>query len=209
MEQIKHLQWRYATKQFDATKKVPEEHIDWLKQSIQLSASSFGLQPFQVLDVRDEEIRKQLQPASWNQSQIVDASHLFVFCNYAKWDSSIVDSYIANQAKTRGVSEESLEQYAGMMKGFLDKMSPEQFQQWGAKQAYIALGTVMAACGELEVDSCPIEGFESKKYDDILGLGTLNLTSCVVLPIGYRSTDDKYASAAKVRKSVDELFIVR
>lgn len=203
---IENLKWRYATKKFDSSKKISQQDLDTLKEAIQLSASSYGLQPYKVLVIEDENVRKQLLGASWNQSQITDASQIIVFANMTDFNESLVDNYISNTAKTRNLEEESLKGYSDFMKSTLNPLPQEVKTNWTAKQTYIALGNLLSAAAALKIDACPMEGFDSEQYNEILNLKSQNLNAAVVATIGYRSKDDQTQHYAKVRKPKTELF---
>jgi len=207
MKVIEHLQWRYATKKFDPTLKVSEEAIEQLKKVIQLSATSYGLQAFKVLIITDPAIKQQLQAASWNQSQVVDASHLIVFCNCTEVTNEQIDTFIHLKSGVQKIPLEALDGYGKFMKSKLGALTADEINDWTSKQTYIALGKLMVACAELKIDTCPMEGFEPAKYDEILGLTQQNLTASVVAAIGYRSEEDKTQFAPKVRKAMEELFV--
>jgi nitroreductase len=202
-----NAKWRYATKKFDATKKVSDNDLASLKEAIQLSASSFGLQLYKVIIVENPEIRAQLQPASWGQTQIVDASHLLVFANQTKFDDTDVDAYISNATKTRNLPEGSLSGFGDYMKGALANMPEDLRPNWTAKQTYIALSNLLNAAAELKIDVTPIEGFIPTQYNEILGLDKLNLNAVVVAAVGYRNIEDDTQHYAKVRKSNENLFL--
>ncbi len=203
---IENLKWRYATKKFDANKKVSQKDLEVLKEAIQLSASSFGFQPYQVYIVENIEIRKQLQVVSYGQSQIVDASHLLVFAANIKTDADDVDALMELTAKTRGLEIENLKVFSDYIKGSISWMPIETQTAWNTKQVYLALGNALTVCAELNIDACPMEGFIAADYNKILELETKGLTAAVVLPIGYRSTEDTHADYPKVRKDLNELF---
>jgi nitroreductase len=204
---IQDANWRYATKKFDSTKKVSESDLNTLKEAIRLSASSYGLQPYKVLIIENPEIRALLQPVSWGQSQIVDASQVIVFATEMNFNDEHIDKYVTNLATTRGISEESIKGYADFMKMKVNALNDEQKSVWTAKQAYLALGNLLNAAAELKIDVTPMEGFESEKYNEILGLEKLGLQAVLVATIGYRHQDDATQHYAKVRKSNEELFI--
>lgn len=208
MKTIENLKWRYATKQFDSTKKVADSDLELIKESIQLSASSYGLQLFKVLIIKDNAVKEKLKAASWNQAQLTDASHILVFCNYATPNDKYVDEYIENKSKTQGIAVKDLAGYADFMKGAINSRSVEDFNVWTAKQTYIALGTALEAASELKIDNCPMEGFDPAQYNEILGLKEHNLNAAVVAAIGYRSSDDATQHQQKVRKTKEELFKV-
>ncbi|MBR9853431.1 MAG: NAD(P)H-dependent oxidoreductase [Algicola sp.] len=203
---IEHRTWRYATKKFDATKKVSDNDLETLLEATRLSASSYGLQPYHIYVITDTELREKLKPVSWGQSQISDASHIFVFANATNFGDELVDDYLTNVSKTRNIPAEGLKGYSDFMKSKLIDLPAETKNHWTARQAYIAFGNLMQAAAELKIDTCPIEGFESDKYNEILGLSEKNLNAAVVLAVGYRSEEDETQHLAKVRKSNKELF---
>ncbi len=208
MKLLDSLNWRYATKKYDATRKVSEENIDKIKEAIRLSASSYGLQLFKVLDIRSNELREKLLPASWNQPQVTDASHLFVFCGYSDVTNENIDFYLNLKSEVQGIAIEDLQGYGDFMKNTLGQQPAEAKQAWTAKQTYIALSSALAAAGELEIDSTPMEGFDPAAYGEILGLEEKGLQAAVVMAIGYRSDEDQTQHGAKVRKSKADLFEV-
>lgn len=203
---IEQLNWRYATKKFDNTKKVSSEDLETLLEATRLSASSYGLQPYHIFVVENPEIRKQLQPASWNQSQITEASHLLVFANKENFGEELVDNYLENVMTTRNLEEDAIKGYSEFMKSKLMDLSDDQKDTWTSNQVYLALGNLMTVAAELKIDTCPMEGFENEKYNKILGLDNNNLNSAVVLAIGYRSNDDETQNYPKVRYSKEDLF---
>ena len=206
MELIESLNWRYATKKFDATKKIKPEDLETIKEAVRLSASSYGLQLYKVLVIDDPEIREKLKPASWGQTQITDASHLFVFCNYTDVKDENIDEYLDLKSDTQGLDREGLVDYGNMMKGAVSGMSEAIKSQWTARQTYIALGNLLAACSMLRIDACPMEGFEPAKYNEILGLNEQGLNAAVIATVGYRSEEDRTQHLKKVRKPADSLF---
>ena len=203
---LENLNWRYATKKFDASKKVSEQNLETILQAIKMSPSSYGLQPYHILVITDADTRKELQPASWNQSQIVDASHMLVFAAKSEFGSELVDDYLENVSVTRGMDIENLKGYGDFMKSKLLDLPNTVKTAWTARQAYLAAQSAMLAAAELKIDTCPMEGFEPEKYDEILGLKDKGLTSVVVLTVGYRSDEDETQNYPKVRKSNEELF---
>ena len=204
---IKDANWRYATKKFDATKKITSNDMNILKEAIRLSASSYGLQPYKVLIIENPELRTQLQPAAWGQTQIIDASHLIVFATDTNFGDLHIDNYIQTLAETRGIPAESVQGYADFMKMKIKALTEDQKTVWTAKQTYLALGNLLNAAAELKIDVTPMEGFEPEKFDAILGLEKQGLHSAVVATIGYRHSEDATQHYAKVRKSNEELFI--
>ena len=204
---LENLNWRYATKKFDATKKISTEDLNTLKEAIRLSASSYGLQPFKVIIVENPEIREQLKAAAWGQTQITDASHLIIFANDLNAGPESVDAYIKNISETRGLPTEALAGFSDMMKGTIANLSQEAKNIWTAKQTYIALGTLLSAAAELKIDATPMEGFEAEKVNEILGLDKLGLNTSLIATLGYRHEEDATQHFKKVRKSNEELFI--
>ncbi len=204
---IKDANWRYATKKFDATKKISSEDLVSLKEAIRLTASSYGLQPYKVLIVENPELRAQLQPVSWGQSQIVDASHLLVFANIINFGEKEIDATINNMATTRNLPLEALQGYGDFMKSKLVSLPEDVKNTWTSKQTYLALGNLLNAAAELKIDVTPMEGFEPEKYNEILGLEKLGLNASLVATIGYRHEEDATQHYAKVRKSEEELFV--
>lgn len=206
MKLLEDLKWRYATKKFDHNIEVSPEEIDVIKQSIQLAATSYGLQLFKVIDVKNKLIREKLLPASWNQKQVIEASHLFVFCNYIDVEDINIDAYMRLKAEIQSLKIDDLKGYAGFIKDTLSAISQEKKQVWMAKQTYIALANAMTACAALKIDSTPMEGFSPKSYSDILNLESKGLQASLVLAIGYRSEEDKTQYSKKVRKPIKDLF---
>jgi nitroreductase len=199
--------WRYATKKFDATKKIKAEDLEFLKESIQLSASSYGLQPYKVLIIENPEIRAKLQPASWGQTQIVDAAYVIVFANELNVGNDQIDSYVKNIAETRGITIDNVKPYGDFMKSAILNLPEDVKNIWTSKQTYLALGNLLNAAAELKIDVTPMEGFVPEQYNEILGLTEKGLNAALVATIGYRAEDDANQFNKKVRKSKEDLFI--
>ena len=204
---IDALKWRYATKKFDATKKLSQEQFDTVLESLHLSASSYGLQPWKFIVVTNPEIRAKIKAAAWNQTQITDASHLIVLAVQTTVDAAYVDRFVASVSKTRNVPVDALKGYADMMKGSIAGRTLESVVEWSSRQVYIALGTALTAAAVSGIDACPMEGFDPKQVDDILGLAKMGLQSRVLMPVGFRAADDDMAKAPKVRFSKEEVVI--
>ncbi|MCP9926682.1 NAD(P)H-dependent oxidoreductase [Cyanobium sp. CH-040] len=201
------LHWRYATKAFDAGRRIPAETWAALEQSLVLSPSSYGLQPWKFLVIDDPGLRAELRPHSWNQSQVTDASHLVVFLAQRTVSEADLDRLISATSAARGVSPEQLAGYRELMaKDLVHGPRSERIGTWASNQVYIALGTFMTAAALLGVDTCPIEGFSPPDYDRILGLEASLYRSAVVCAAGYRSSEDKYATLTKVRYPASELI---
>jgi len=206
MDIINNLKWRYATKKFDPNKKINKSDLEILKEAVQLSVSSYGLQLYKVLIIEDKEIRKKLQTASWNQKQITEASHLFVFCNYKKVESDHIDSFIRLTAETRNLEFEKLIGYGDFIKTKLAEKNNIEQSNWLERQPYLALSNLLMACASMQIDSCPMEGFEAEEYNRILGLDEKGLNACVIATIGYRDSSDDSMNFSKVRKPMEILF---
>ena len=206
MNVIDHYKWRYATKKFDTKKKISDSNIELIKESISLAPTSYGLQLFKVIIVEKKEIKDDLKKASFNQSQISDASHIFIFCNSTKIVENDIDTYIKNKAAIQNKTISEISGYGDFLKDTLLKKEHNKISTWTANQVYIALSHLMTFCPSLGIDSCPIEGFEASKYNDILKLNNRNLNSTVVAAVGYRSNKDLSQYEKKIRKSNDELF---
>jgi nitroreductase/dihydropteridine reductase len=207
MSLVDKLNWRYATKKFDHTKKLSSEQLDQLMKAVQLSPSSAGLQSYKILVVEDPEIRKQLREAAHGQAQLTDASQVIVFASETNLDESYVKHFIDFVAEKRHLERENLEGYEQMLMGNVNRMTEDQRIAWSNKQTYIALGVLLTAAAEMGIDACPMEGFSAVKFDEILGLREKNLTAVVIAAIGFRADDDQYSKLAKVRKPEEELFI--
>lgn len=204
---IDALHWRYATKAYDASKKLTENQVNTLIEAVRLSPASFGLQAYKLIHVKDEETREKLKAAAWGQTQVTDASDLFVFAVATNLSDAHVDAFIAETAKTRNMPVEALAEYTGMIKGSINSRTEEGKVTWLAKQAYIALGVLLSAAATEHIDATPMEGFDSAQFDEILGLKEHNLTSVVIAAVGFRSAEDSYATLGKVRISKENLVI--
>ena len=204
---LQSLQWRYAVKQFDATKKISQAVWNTLEEALVLTPPSFGLQPWKFLVVTDLAIRQQLLAHSWNQPQVVDCSHHLVFAIQKNLGETQIDRLLDSTAATRGVARASLDGYRGMMVGNLVQGPRHSIiNEWATHQSYIALGNFMTAAAVIGVDTCPMEGIDAQKYDEILGLSGSEYQTVVACAAGYRSSTDKYASLAKVRYPKSEMI---
>jgi len=206
---IKQLHRRYATKKFDSSKKISDKDFEILLESLRLSPSSFGLQGWGFVVVKDEDMRKKLLPYSRDQAQVVDASHLIVLCRRTDVDTDFVNRYLRDIAETREIELSSLDGYKHMMLGFMEGQSEEDRELRLTKQTYIAQGFLLSSCAQMGIDACPMEGFDSAKYDEILELNKLQLKSCTVVPVGYRHQEDGYATFKKVRFPREEIIFVK
>lgn len=200
---LNQLEWRWATKSFDPLKTISDEQLKTILNAIKLAPTSFGLQPFRVYIISDEGIKAKLSEAAFGQPQPKEAPYTLVFCADQHVDAR-VDSYISIHANGNGAIIEKMNEFKNMVKGMITTQPEEMQGAWAAKQAYIALGFAMAACAELQIDSCPMEGFNAQAINEALELPS-NLKTCVMLPIGYRSADP---TRPKFRFA-DELLFVR
>lgn len=203
---IDQLNWRYATKQYDPTRKISA--ADWaaLEEVLVLSPSSLGLQPWAFLVVDDPAVRAELMLASYGQPQIVDASHLVVFATKANIDDDHVDAFVRRTADVRSITVESLAGLRTMAsRSIVHGMTDAERRVWAVNQTYIALGNLITSAALLGIDATPMEGIEKSRYDDILGLQPRGLTTSVVAALGYRAAGDKYASTPKVRFAREEI----
>ena len=204
---VAQLRWRYAVKKFDPARKIPGDQWNDLEQALVLTPSSYGLQPWRFVVVTDAETRAKLRPASWNQSQVTDCSHYVVFACRGKFGAADIDRYVKRIAEVRGVAAESLARYRdAMVRDLVEGPRSKAIDEWVALQTYIALGNFMTAAAVAGIDTCPMEGIEPLKYDEILGLPAEGCRTAVACAAGYRAADDKYAAAPKVRYPVDDVI---
>ena len=203
---IDALHWRYATKIFDAHKKISPELWTALEKTLVLTPTSYGLQPYKFLIVQDGAKRDALLPHSWGQKQVVDCSHFVVFLARTEMQEADVKKLISRTSAVRGVPAEKLATYQDMILGdVVNGPRGKIAHEWAARQVYIALGNLMTAAAILGVDACPMEGINPMEYDKILKLEGTGYKTVVACALGYRSTDDKYASLPKVRYETSEL----
>ncbi len=207
MDILEKLNLRYACKKFDASKKLSDEQLHVVKEALRLAPSSYGAQPYKYVIVENPQIRESLVEHSWGQQQVKDASHLLVLCYDTNGlNEAGVDSFIKLVADTRGQQPSDLQGYRDMIFNTANSMSNEAKENWQSRQIYIALGQLMTVLAVEGIDSCPMEGFVNEKYDEILGLNDKGLKSVVVIPVGFRSEEDMYSAAPKVRKPQEEIF---
>lgn len=202
------LQWRYAVKKFDPTRKLTDAQWATLEQALILSPSSFGLQPWKFVVITDAAIRKQLTAASWGQTQISDCSHLVVFAGRTSVTVKDIDTFVAQICAVRGASKESLAEYRDMMVGALTSRPAEDQKTWAAKQCYIALGNLLTSAATLGIDVCPMEGIDPAKYDQLLKRDALEgFSTLMVAAVGFRHPEDGYAKLKKVRFSPSQVVV--
>jgi len=205
MELIKSLEWRYATKKMNG-EKIPQDKLERILEATRLAPSSYGLTPYQVIVVEDQELKDKLVPACYGQTQLKDSSAVLVFAVWDTIDENAVEDYINNIAIQRNIPVDVLGDFKGMMVGTINSMTEEQKTTWAQKQTYIGLGFSLVASAVEDVDSTPMEGFVPSQVDEVLGLKELGLKSSVILTLGYRDTEgDSLSTMKKVRR--DNLFI--
>lgn len=205
---IENLNWRYATKKFDKNKRVSKDDLDTIIEAFRLTPSSFWLQPWKLIIVKNQELKDKLVEHTWGQAQVSDCSELLVFSKKNNFWHNNVDSFLDWVIDTRGWKKIDLEWYEKMMKSFLSNMTSEKIDFWQRKQIYIALWNIMTVCAEMKIDSCPIEWFIPEKYDEVLWLKDKWLSSVVILPIWYRDKTDKYSESKKVRFKTEDVIEV-
>ena len=207
MNSIDNLKWRYAVKKFDHHKILSDNQINILKQAFNLTATSYGLQPIKLVVVKNKDIQKELVLHSWNQQQISQASHLLVICIDTKLDETDVEKYFERVKEIRNTPDEIINSFKEYLTTTISEKTTEDLLSWGKNQAYLALGNLLTVCANEKIDSCPMEGFIPEKYNEVLGLKEKNLSSVLVLPVGYRAEDDIMTHQKKVRKNIDEIVI--
>ena len=206
MDIVDYYNWRYATKKFNSKKKVAPSDLELIKEAVRLAPSSYGLQLFKVIIIENQELKNKLIDSSYNQNQIIDCSHLFVFCNYTKVLEKDIDLFISTKSKVNKHPINELQGYGSFLKNNLLKKEPKETSIWTTNQVYIALAHLMTACATLQIDSCPIEGFKADDYNAILDLNNRHMNAAVVAAVGYRSDSDLTQEQKKVRKSSSLLF---
>lgn len=207
MDTIDSLQWRYAVKKFDDSKTLSDNQITILKNAFNLTATSYGLQTLKLVIVNNKEIREKLVQHSWNQQQVIQASHLLVICVPKKFDTNFIENHFNLVKEIRKTPDEILNPFKDRLIDLVKSKSQEELFLWNKNQAYIALGNLLTVCAVEKIDSCPMEGFIPDKYDEILELEKHNLTSILVLPVGYRADDDFMKDEPKVRKDIKDTII--
>lgn len=207
MDTINSLEWRYATKKFDDSKNLPQDKIEILKKAFNLTATSYGLQPIKLIVISDKDLQNELLPYTFNQKQVSTASHVFVLCVEKIIDKNFIDEYFKMVHRLRSTSEEILTPFRESLVVDFENRPEDEIKAWATNQAYLALGTLLTVCATEGIDSCPIEGFEPGRYDEILELDRLNLESVLVLPVGYRAKDDMFSEFKKVRREITDMVI--
>ena len=207
MESIKALQWRYATKRFEPAQILSEVQIDKLKQAFNLTATSYGLQPLKLLVIRNKKLQEKLREYSFNQLQISTASHVLILCIEKEVGKQFIENYFQHVRNIRNTPEDILKPHRNFLVEDFERKPIDDIRTWATHQAYLVLGTLLTVCAIEGIDSCPMEGFVSEKYDELLELDKRNLQSVLVLPVGYRAKEDFFADFKKVRRPIEETVI--
>ena len=207
MKIIESLEWRYACKKFDSSRKLTEDQVVALKRAFNLTATSYGLQPLKMLVIRSEELKKDILPYAYYQPQVTTCSHLFVICIDTSFGVDSVRAKFDLEQEIRGTGEEIIGKFREQLMSIYRKKTKEEIERESVLQAYIALGNLMTVCAELRIDACPMEGFIPSKVDEVLHLSQSNLRSVLLLPVGYRSEEDPTNGLKKVRKPLEDTVI--
>ncbi|WP_299536789.1 NAD(P)H-dependent oxidoreductase [Ulvibacterium sp.] len=204
---IKNLEWRYAVKKFDSERILPHEKIELLKQAFNLTATSYGLQPIRMVVLKGKELQERLVSHSYGQQQVAQASHILVICIESVINADFIENYFERIKRIRNTPDEILEPYLESLLNNFSQKDTSEIRQWCINQAYLALGNLLTVCAMEKIDSCPMEGFDPKGYDELLGLPEKGLNSILVLPVGYRAKDDMFSGFKKVRKKMEDSII--
>lgn len=207
MESVKALKWRYATKKFDSEKLLSPHKVKVLKKAFNLTATSYGLQPLKLVVVQNKELQQELMKASYNQEQVGTASHLLVICIEKQVGKVFIEKYFQYVKDIRNTPDDILHPFRESLIGDFENKPADEVRIWATHQAYLVMGTLLTVCAVEEIDSCPMEGFEVERYDEILELGRHNLRSVLALPVGYRSQNDFFADLKKVRRPLEDTII--
>lgn len=207
MKTIEQLEWRYAVKKFDDTKTLTDSQIQILKEAFNLTATSYGLQPIKLIVIKNKDIKQRLLEHSYNQQQVVQASHLLVICAQTNLSDVHVENYFQRVKTVRNTADDIINPFKSYLKDTIGNMTETELMSWAKNQAYLALGNLLTVCANEQIDSSPMEGFNPEKYDEVLELSTKNLTSILALPVGIRANDDFMKDLKKVRKPLEESVI--
>ncbi|MGB5983060.1 MAG: NAD(P)H-dependent oxidoreductase [Nonlabens sp.] len=206
-EILNDLNWRYATKKFDPKQDLQQNQLSVLAEAFNLTATSYGLQPCKMMIVKDPKIREKMVEHTFGQRQVVDASAVLVLCTQ-QVDSDYIKKYFELVKTIRSTPDEIIKPFEQFLKDDFSKKSIVEVEQWARNQAYLIMGNLLTVCAAEKIDSCPMEGFNPNKIDELLGLDKMGLKSVLLLPVGYRSADDFMASQKKVRKDLNESIMI-
>lgn len=207
MDIIKSLEWRYACKKFDKDKKVTEAQLNIIRNAFNLTATSFGLQPVKLMIISNNLLKEKLHEHAYYQDQITTCSHLLVICIDTRIDDETIDAKFDLEKEIRGTSEDIVGKFRSQLKGIFKNKTSDDIEKSSIYQAYIILGNLMTVCAIEQIDTCPMEGFNAVKFDEVLELSEKYLKSILLLPLGFRAKDDPTRSLKKVRKPIDDIVI--
>ncbi|HCE54266.1 MAG: NAD(P)H-dependent oxidoreductase [Lutibacter sp.] len=207
MNIINSLEWRYATKKFNPSKKLSAQQIETLKNAFNLTATSFGLQPLKLIVIENKELQEEFVKYCYYQRQVADASHLLVLCIENDTTTEAINAYFDLEKEVRGVSEEVISKFRNQLVAMYKNKTLEEKQLSATYQTYIALGNLMTVCAVEKIDNCPMEGFMPEKIDELLNLPAQNLKSILLMPVGFRADDDFMSTMKKVRKPLNETVL--
>lgn len=207
MSSIENLKWRYAVKKFNPNKSLSQDQINTLKEAFNLTATSYGLQPIKLIVIQNKEIQDKLVEYSWNQKQVAQASHVLVLCVDTNLGESDVEAYFKRVQEIRNTPDNIINPFKDFLKNTISGQSDDELLAWAKNQAYLAMGNLLTVCALEQIDSCPMEGFIPEKYNEVLDLSSKNLSSVLVLPVGYRAEDDFMKDQKKVRKNLSQIVL--
>ncbi|WP_293906354.1 NAD(P)H-dependent oxidoreductase [Sphingobacterium sp. UBA5670] len=202
------LEWRYATKKYDPTKKVAQEDLNKILEAARMAPSSSGLQQFRVIVITNQELKEKIVPVAWGQQIVADSSHLLVFAAWDRYTDERIDNTFDQMNTLRGLPLDTTDEYKNRLKGQFASFTEEQQAAHAAKQAYIAFGLAIAQAAELGIDATPMEGFSNVELDELLGLDKLGLKSAVMLPLGYRMEEQDWLLKLKKFRLPKEEFLI-
>lgn len=207
MNILDSLEWRYATKKFDPSKKLTKQQLETLKKAFNLTPTSFGLQPIKLIVINNKEIQEKFVEHAYFQRQVADASHLLILCIEEDTTTDDINAYFDMEKRIRNIDEKVISDFRKQLIDMYKNKTVEEKQQSAKNQTYIALGNLMTVCAVEKIDACPMEGFVPEKIDELLNLKNLNLKSVLLLPVGFRAEDDIMNGMKKVRKPLSESII--
>ncbi|MGB3064762.1 NAD(P)H-dependent oxidoreductase [Sphingobacterium thalpophilum] len=208
MALLETLEWRYATKKYDPTKKVDQKDVDKIIEAARMAPSSSGLQPFRVILITDQQLKEQIVPIAWGQQNIAESSHLLVFAAWDKYTDERIDTTFDQMNAYRGLPLDTTDDYKNRLKAMFAALTEEQQAAHAAKQAYISFGMAIAQAAELKIDATPMEGFSNAELDQFLGLDTIGLKSVVLLPLGYRQAEEDWLLKLKKFRLPKHEFLI-
>lgn len=207
MEILKALNWRYATKSFNAEKYLSDDKIHGIKRAFNLTPTSYGLQPLKLIVISDKKIQEELYGASFNQKQVKTASHVFVLCVNKIIDQEFIEKHFELVKEIRKTPDEIIKPFRDFLIKDFSKKDNSELRDWAIRQAYLAIGNMLTVCAVEKIDACPMEGFDAEEYTSILNLDSSKIEPVLVMPVGYRAEDDEFSKFEKVRRPLEEVVI--